>query len=84
MKKAEKWAKKRSILQNGSSKMKKDGNFDVFLQEKCTFSADYLAVSEKSSIFACFFAVRYLSRVRIYRRCVGEKAAVLEKLTSLN
>lgn len=58
MKKAENWAKKRLILQNGSSKMKKDGNFDIFLQEKCTFSADYLVVSEKSSIFACFFAVR--------------------------
>ncbi len=28
------------------------------MQKKHTFSADYLAVSRKSSTFACFFAAR--------------------------
>ena len=32
--------------------------FEEKMQKKCTFSADYLVVSGKSSTFACFFAAR--------------------------
>jgi hypothetical protein len=46
----------------------------IFGQEKCTFSADYLVVSRKSSTFACFFAARGYACVYMGREIVMKKS----------
>ena len=44
------------------------------MQEKCTFFADYLVVSRKSSTCACFFAAREYARVYMGRENVMKKS----------
>ena len=44
------------------------------MQEKCTFSVDYLVVSRKSSTFACFFAARGYACVYMGREIVMKKS----------
>ena len=52
------------------------------MQEKCTFSADYLVVSRKSSTFARFFAAREYAHVCVSREmCNEEKQNKTFKLT---
>ena len=44
------------------------------MQEKYTFSADYLVVSRKSGTFACFFAARGYACVYMGRENVVKKS----------